>query len=420
MFEKEPNAGGIVKNVIPQFRLPTEAIQQDIDFVAAHGVHFEFNSASDLTVDSLKGGGFHYVVMGVGAEKGNPIRLQGEGVEVLKSLDFLRSFNKELNKDRSSLNIGKHVAVVGGGNTAMDSARAALQVEGVESVTVFYRRTEHEMPADREEYMNAVKDGAKFRFLSNPEAMKQGELTCRTMVLGEPDERGRRSPVATSATTEHKIDTLISAIGEQADRDMLTNMGIPMGEDGWPALTKTGETAVEGVFLAGDAATGPSTIIGAVAGARRAVDAIMDREGIVLPEFALPEGSRTEAIYEKKGVIHLTEIDDNDHRQLAVREASRCLECEHICTKCVDVCPNRANISVPVPGFKDAFQVLHLDAFCNECGNCASFCSYTSAPYKSKLTIFSLQEDFDSSTNSGFLVSTKEGQESDVQLRFNE
>ena len=409
VFEKEKNAGGIVKNVIPQFRLPEGVIQQDIDFVADHGVHFEFGCAPDLTVQTLKAGGFAYVILGIGAEKGNPIKLEGEGVQVLKSLDFLRDFNNK----PESLNLGSHVAVVGGGNTAMDSARAALKMEGVEKVSVFYRRTLNEMPADREEYENAVEDGAEFHFLTNPEAMREGELVCRTMVLGEPDEKGRRKPVATSDTAIHKVDTLISAIGEQADRDLLSHMGVPMGEDGWPALDKSGETGVEGVFLAGDVATGPSSIIGAVAGGRRAVDAIMTREGVSQEIFMTPELSSVDKIYDKKGVIPLKVVEAGDYQELAVREASRCLECNHVCTKCADVCPNRANIAVPVPGMRDSLQILHLDAYCNECGNCASFCSYDSAPYKTKLTIFSLQEDFDDSTNSGFFV-----QEDSVQMRF--
>ena len=204
---------------------------------------------------------------------------------------------------------------------------------------------------------------------------------------------------------------------------MLSAMGIPMGADGWPALSAAGEVifkeaGVEGVFMAGDAATGPSTIVAAMGGARKAVDAIMEREGIEAVAFTVPEGSTEEAIFNKKGMIPLTEVDSSDHRQVAAREATRCLECEHICTKCVDVCPNRANISIPVPGFKDPLQVLHLDAYCNECGNCGSFCSYESLPYKSKLTIFSLQEDFDSSTNTGFLLLEKEGGDDDVQVRF--
>ena len=415
VFEKEPNAGGIVKNVIPQFRLPEGVIQQDIDFVADHGVQFEFNCKANLNVNDLKASGFDYVILGVGAEKGNPIRLEGEGGQVIKSLDFLRSFNKAETKDCAALNIGSEVAVVGGGNTAMDSARAALKVDGVKKVTVFYRRTENEMPADREEYENAVKDGVEFCFLSNPETMTESELTCRTMTLGEPDEKGHRRPVASEETTTHKIDTLISAIGERADVEMLQAMGIPMAEDGWPKLSEQGETEVEGVFLAGDAATGPSSIVSAIQGGRKAADAIMVRECISAETFSLPEGSHASAVYDKKGMIPLAELTPGDDQQLAAREASRCLECNHICTKCADVCPNRANIAVPVPGFKDPVQILHLDAYCNECGNCASFCSYSSAPYKTKMTIFSLQEDFDNSTNTGFLVTDDK-----VQVRFGE
>ncbi|MGL4859630.1 MAG: putative selenate reductase subunit YgfK, partial [Enterobacteriaceae bacterium] len=88
----------------------------------------------------------------------------------------------------------------------------------------------------------------------------------------------------------------------------------------------------------------------------------------------------------------------------AAQEAQRCLECNYVCSKCVDVCPNRANISIAVPGFRDPFQTLHLDAYCNECGNCGQFCPWQGRPYKDKVTIFSLPGDFDNSTNPGFLV----------------
>ena len=98
-------------------------------------------------------------------------------------------------------------------------------------------------------------------------------------------------------------------------------------------------------------------------------------------------------------------IVKKDQLQAFVKqEGERCLQCNYVCSKCVDVCPNRANISVAVPGFKDRYQTLHIDAYCNECGNCASFCPWQGRPYKDKVTIFSLPQDFDRSSNAGFLV----------------
>ncbi|MDN6229042.1 MAG: putative selenate reductase subunit YgfK, partial [Enterobacterales bacterium] len=159
LFEREANAGGVVKNIIPQFRIPAETIQHDIDFVAAHGVKFEFGCDPALTVDKLTQQGFRYVFIGVGTDKNSGVKLAGDNRNVYKSLPFLRSYNRG-----DKLSLGRHVAVVGAGNTAMDCARAALKVPGVEDVTVIYRRTLNEMPAYREEYEEAVEDGVKFMF----------------------------------------------------------------------------------------------------------------------------------------------------------------------------------------------------------------------------------------------------------------
>ncbi|OED43270.1 putative selenate reductase subunit YgfK [Endozoicomonas sp. (ex Bugula neritina AB1)] len=402
VFEKEKDAGGIIRNVLPNFRIPAEVIQQDIDFVRAHGVQFEFDCDPKIDVMDLKYSGFDYVFLGIGAEKGNKIPLEGDRRRLLPSLQFLRQFNEA----PENINLGKRVVVVGGGNTAMDSARAALKIPGVEDVRVFYRRTEEEMPADREEYGNAVKDGAKFQFLTNPESMTEGgELTYRIMALGEPDASGRRRPVATEGTCTLPVDTIITAIGEQTDSELLNKMGIPLGTDGWAAVDhQTRETGVSNVFLIGDAHTGPSTVVRCIDEARSATDMAIAREKAVVHEnTVLPEADE-QLIRARRGLIPMSTLPADDVEAFARQEGERCLECNHVCNKCVDVCPNRANIPVEIPGFKEKYQILHLDAYCNECGNCAQFCNWESKPYKSKFTVFSLMEDFENSTNSGFLV----------------
>lgn len=183
-----------------------------------------------------------------------------------------------------------------------------------------------------------------------------------------------------------------------------------MGDDGWPAVNNdTCETQVENVFLLGDAQTGPSSIVSAISGGRKAASAIIERE-LQSETLAQVESSVTAAeVYRKKGEIKVAlleanKLEENDRNEFVKQEAERCLECSYVCSKCVDVCPNRANMSLPIPGFKDQYQTLHLDAYCNECGNCAQFCPWDSKPYKDKFTLFSLKEDFDSSTNPGFLV----------------
>ncbi len=410
VFEKEQTAGGVVKNIIPQFRIPAETIEHDIDFVKQHGVSFEYGCNPDLTVSALKESGFKYVCLGIGADKGNPISLSGENTNVFKSLEFLRSFNDGEFAGKAE-SLGKHVVVVGAGNTAMDSARAALKVDGVEKVTIIYRRTLAEMPAYKEEYEEAVKDGVQFMFLTNPEAFEaDGKLTARVMKLGEPDEKGRRRPLATDETVELQADALITAIGEQSNCDTLIRMGVPMGCDGWPLVdVDTGETGVENVFLMGDANTGPSSIVSAISGGRKAATAILEREAKEDEQLDATQAVDVADVYDRKGeiqvkLIEAEELEAADHDAFIEQEAQRCLECSYVCSKCVDVCPNRANISLPIPGFKDKFQTLHLDAYCNECGNCAQFCPWDSKPYKDKFTIYNLEADFQNSTNSGFFV----------------
>lgn len=229
LFEREANAGGVVKNIIPQFRIPAELIQHDIDFVAAHGVKFEYGCSPDLTVEQLKNQGFHYVLIATGTDKNSGVKLAGDNQNVWKSLPFLREYNKG-----TALKLGKHVVVVGAGNTAMDCARAALRVPGVEKATIVYRRSLQEMPAWREEYEEALHDGVEFRFLNNPECFDaDGTLTLRVMSLGEPDEKGRRRPVETNETVTLHVDSLITAIGEQQDTEALNAMGVPLDKNGW-------------------------------------------------------------------------------------------------------------------------------------------------------------------------------------------
>lgn len=163
----------------------------------------------------------------------------------------------------------------------------------------------------------------------------------------------------------------------------------------------------------------------AIGTARRATDAILARENIANSYGDKYWNNVDPArIYQRKGAIAVTLVDKEDRDAFVAQEAQRCLECNYVCSKCVDVCPNRANVSIAVPGFQNRFQTLHLDAYCNECGNCAQFCPWQGKPYKDKVTIFSLAQDFTNSTNPGFLVEgsqvsvRQDGQE--WQLRIDE
>lgn len=411
VFEKHANAGGVVRNVIPHFRLPVAAIEKDIEFVKAHGVDFQFSANPHMTRDDLRSQGFTYIFLGIGAEKDNPMQLDGGADRVLKSLDFLWDYRNT----PESVKLGKHVVVVGGGNTAMDSARAATKVDGVESVTVLYRRAFEQMPADLEEYENAVKDGVVFKFLRNPEALDaDGTLSVRVMELGEKDSSGRARPVKTDKTETVKVDNLITAIGEKVDTDALAAFGVPLGDDGWPTVNAESlETGAENVYLGGDAQSGPSTVVQCIAAGRKSADAITRKEDANwrranrVPKFKADE-IRQEILPRKGSIIRTDNVQASGSDDVfAQHEAVRCLQCSYICNKCVEVCPNRANMVVSVPrgtGFDQDQQIIHLDALCNECGNCASFCPWEGKPYKDKFTVFNMKEDFDASDNPGFIV----------------
>ncbi len=409
VFEKHDSAGGVVRHVIPHFRLPVSSIERDVEFIASHGVEFEFNvDPKSINIDGLIAKGFEFIFLGLGAEKGNIMALDGSDERVLESLDFLWEYRNAPEK----VKLGKNVIVVGGGNTAMDSARAALKVPGVEKVTVLYRRTKEQMPADLEEYEMALDDGVEFRFLRNPESFaSDGRVTCRVMELGNMDSSGRRRPVATEKSETVQADYIITAIGESVDTEALRNMGLPMASDGWPVVNPhTLETEIPKVYLGGDAQTGPSTIVRCIAAGRKAADSICRTvDNNWTHEERMPEsGGRPETVLPRKGrMLEALEPEKAGDAAVAKREAERCLECNYVCNKCIEVCPNRANMvieSPKLPGYSDPMQILHIDAFCNECGNCGTFCPWNGKPYKDKLTLYNRMDDFESSDNPGFFI----------------
>lgn len=410
VFEKQDSPGGVVSHILPNFGIPVSAIKKDIAVIKVLGVNFQFGVSEEFSINDLNKEGYKYIFIGIGAEVSRELQLAGDNNHIYKALDFLKSFNK----NAGVLNLGRRVAIIGGGNAAVDSARAALKVEGVEKVFIIYRRTEEEMPADREEYLRALKEGVIFRTLLLPESFsRKGILKCRRMTLGEPDESGRRRPVPTEKTEEIAVDSVISAIGEIPDTRFLTTQGIKLENGNKPyADPETLETNVKNVFIGGDALRGPSTVVESIADAQKAAETIIKKE---LPEWkgldkdfdpGFNKKQQISEIYHKKGRLISIVISEDD-RVIAENEAGRCLECNVICNKCVDVCPNRANVGIEIDkgeNFQDAYQIIHLDGLCNECGNCATFCPYNGKPYKDKLTLFTTEEDFKNSTNNGFTV----------------
>ena len=384
VYEKREALGGIVNFVIPDFRIDSETIAKDAAFLEKLGVNFRFNREI-TSVENLKTEGYDAVILAVGAYKRGSLNV--EGCEVVNALDFLETFNKK----KGNVDLGQNVVVIGGGNTAMDTARAAKRSAGVKKVSLVYRRTRRYMPAEEEELLLALQDGVEFAELLAPVKWKDGKLVCQKMVLGEKDAAGRAGAAAVDEYVEIPADTVIAAVGEKVPGDFYKANGIRVDEKGRPEVSGKLESSASGVYIIGDGLYGPSIVVKAMAQAKQAAEAIIGAS--VSSDVAA--AAEKEKIYGKKGI--LSEPAD------AGCEGRRCLSCSTVCENCVDVCPNRANISVKVPGF-DMAQIIHVDYMCNECGNCNSFCPYSTAPYKSKFTLFANEADMRDSKNDGFVV----------------
>lgn len=380
LFEKDKELGGIVRNVVPAFRVPDSVVEKDVQLVEKLGVEFVTGMPAP-SIAELQAQGFLHIVLAIGAYQKGTVQLQNGSVTNV--IDFLTQF-----RAGTVGSLGEDVVIIGGGNTAMDAARAAKRVQGVQNVRLVYRRTKRYMPADEEELQEALTDGVEFMELLSPLSLEDGMLTCQKMVLGAPDESGRRSPVASDETVKIPANTVIAAVGERVDAAYLQQNGIIVEQNGRALVDSSLQTSQPNVYIAGDANRGPATIVEAIADAAQIANAICT---------APPQNEHADtdvaAARSKKGILQYA-CD-------AECEAQRCLACDTVCECCVDVCPNRANVSILVNGRP---QILHVDALCNECGNCETFCPYSSAPYLDKFTLFANKADFNNSKNEGFVV----------------
>ena len=387
IFEKEKKLGGVVRNVIPGFRISDEAIDKDVKILEALGVQI----ATESYVASLEQvrENYDYIVLAVGAYKPGILRLE-EG-EAVNALEFLAQFKAT----GGQVDLGENVVVIGGGNTAMDTARAAKRNAGVKKVSLVYRRTKRYMPADAEELEMAVQDGVEFAELLSPVKLSGGELICKKMRLGDVDESGRRGVVETDELVKVPADTVIAAVGEKVPAAFYEANGIAVDQKGRPQVNQeTLETNIPGVYGAGDGLYGPATVVEAIRDGSQAARAILEQQ----EQEQLFSLSDEETIYWRKGNLMEENPEYTD---------MRCLSCNSYCENCVEVCPNRANISLVVPGM-ERHQIIHVDYMCNECGNCRSFCPWDSAPYLDKFTLFASEGDMEDSTNQGFAVTDRE------------
>ena len=291
MFEALHVAGGVLMYGIPEFRLPKEIVQGEVRYVKSLGVALHLNSVVGKidNVDELLAGGYDAVFLGTGA--GLPIFLSipGENLSgVYSANEFLTRVNLmkayRFPEFDTPVKIGKKVAVIGGGNVAMDAARCALRL-GADEVSIIYRRSEVELPARREEVENAKEEGIKFRFLTNPKKFlgdAKRQLTgmeCHEMELGEPDASGRRRPIPKpDSDFTLECDVAVVALGTTPNPLIAqTTSGLEVDRHGTVVADEaTGKTRKAGVWAGGDVVTGSATVISAMGAAKRAA-ADMDR-----------------------------------------------------------------------------------------------------------------------------------------------
>ncbi len=288
VFEALHTAGGVLVYGIPEFRLPKSIVQKEIDSLRALGVDVETNVVigKTITIDELMSEyGYEAVFIGSGAGLPKFMGIPGENLkgvysanEFLTRINLMKAYKPVCD---TPIQHGKHVAVVGGGNVAMDAARCARRL-GAE-VTVIYRRTEAELPARREEVEHAMEEGIEFRFLTNPVEVLAGEqgwmrgVRCQRMELGEPDASGRRRPVAVEGSEfDLEMDCMIMALGTSPNPLIKsTTQGLETQKwGGIVADEATGLTSREGIYAGGDAVTGAATVILAMGAGKNAAAAI--------------------------------------------------------------------------------------------------------------------------------------------------
>ena len=281
VFEALPVGGGMLSVAIPDFRLPTEVIQNEIDYIAKRGVEIRYNMPINVnfTVEDLRKDGFEAVFIAAGAQRSQQIGIPGE-LEDVEGFYYGLRFLRDVKVGRP-LRIGSRVAVIGGGNVALDASRTAIRL-GADEVSIYYRRSREEMPVTEVEYDEAVAEGIKTNFLVSPTRIvndnwKVAGLNCINMRLGEPDASGRRRPVPIPGSEFFaEADTVIAAVGQAPDLSFLPPDSA-LERTRWETLVVDDNrlaTNILGVFAGGDFISGPGMVIDAIAAGRRGAIAV--------------------------------------------------------------------------------------------------------------------------------------------------
>ena len=365
LFEALPQSGGMISVGIPPYRQPRDVLDLEIGIIRDLGVNVQMGSrlGEDFSVQDLLDRGFKAIFLGIGSHSSLPIGIKGEDESVTGvfrgGIDFLRDINLG-----EEVPLGDRVVIVGGGNTAIDCSRTCLRM-GASHVSIVYRRTEAEMPADQEEVEDAREEGVAFHFLTQPIEVLAADgrmvgIKCLRMELGEPDASGRRRPVPVEGSEfELEADTLIPAIGQKSNLDFLSPEDrVEVTRRGTIKVDpKTMMTTRPGVFAAGDVVSGPLTVVHALAGGKRAARMIhefvttgkcapLEREWMddlianiekdhgVLVTARAP-GRKGGAIPHAKldareRITHFHEVDSGLTQRTSFVEAGRCLRCFHL------------------------------------------------------------------------------------------
>jgi len=288
IFESLHEAGGVLRYGIPEFRMPRDILDSEIQYVKDLGVQIRCDVliGKTFTIEELFQQGYKAIFIGSGAGSPQFLDIEGENAngvysanEFLTRANLMKAHNEQYH---TPIKIGKKVGVIGGGNVAMDAARVAVRL-GAQEVYLIYRRTEKEMPARIEERENAKEEGVQFKILTQPVKIKTDnegwvkELECLKMELGEPDESGRRRPIPIEGSNfSIPLDTIVIAIGQNPNP--LITSATPKLKTGWKntiaADKETGATSLPGVFAGGDITTGAATVIEAMGAGRRAAKAM--------------------------------------------------------------------------------------------------------------------------------------------------
>ncbi len=439
IYEISNKPGGMLSAVIPSFRLNIDAVNNDIQKIIDLGVKIHYmEKVNNAKFNNLREKN-DYVYIAVGAQIAREFLLEGsESLNIHNPLEFLKNVKKNIIPQ-----LGKKVVVIGGGNTAFDVARTAKRIVGeTGSVKILYRRTKEQMPAGFSEIKEAIDEGVDINELLNPIYIKTlnnraKKLVLSKMKLGSVDSSGRARPEKIkNSEFEIELDTIIPAVGQDINIDFLDNKLIKKIKPNY-------ETQIENVFIGGDALRGGSTIINAVGDGRKVAESIINAEKIKINKYnKASKNIEISKIKEKKAIRVFSEkiinsnkenkkpfelMSDTLSKEDAIKEASRCLYCDEICDICVTVCPNFANQSYTTEPVKyklqkaisnaystifvedklfeinQTYQIINIANWCNECGNCDTFCPTNNAPYKVKPKLHLTKKDFDLFLNGYFI-----------------